>query len=301
MSHSSEPLPSDPPSGPHLRNLWLLGCGAMGGALLRRWLQSGLAAAQVTVIDPAPGNLPEGFAGRVVADIAAASAAAPHPTLVVLAVKPQMLSKVAAPLGQALVHAPLVVSMLAGVRTTTLMSLLPGAPLIRIMPNTPARIGRGVTALFAAGADAAARALVAALLDTAGRTVWLDDETLFDAVTAVSGSGPAFLFRFMETLAAAGESAGLERDLAQFLALETIAGAAELARQSEAAPATLREQVTSPGGTTEAGLEVLDANGELFSLLRATVRAAVERARELASEADAAVERTLAAREAEAR
>lgn len=297
---SQVPLPHYP-SGPHLRNLWLLGCGAMGGALLRRWLQSGLAPECVTVIDPAPGNLPEGFPVRVVADIAAAVAAAPDPTLVVLAVKPQMLPDVAAPLGQALVHAPLVVSMLAGVRTATLMSLLPGAPLVRIMPNTPARIGRGVTALFAAGADDAARAAVTALLEAAGRTVWLTDEGLFDAVTAVSGSGPAFLFRFMETLAAAGESAGLDRELAQFLALETIAGAAELARQSEAAPATLREQVTSPAGTTEAGLEVLDADGELFSLLRATVRAAVERARDLAAAADAAAERTLALRESEVR
>jgi pyrroline-5-carboxylate reductase len=274
------------PRNPRLSQLWLVGCGAMGGTLLGRWLDSGLPAEAVTVIDPAPLALPPRFAGAVVADAAAAEARAPHPTAVVLGVKPQALDAVAAALQPFLAHRPLLVSMLAGVRTGTLALLFGNAPIVRIMPNLPARIGRGTTALFAAGALDQDVQAAEWLMAAAGALHWLDDEARFDAVTALSGSGPAFLFRFIEALAGAGEAAGLEPQMAGRLALETVAGAAELAAQSGIAPALLRQQVTSPNGTTQAGLDVLDGDGLLSSLLRATVRAAAERSRALAAQAD---------------
>lgn len=278
------------PRNERLQRVWLVGCGAMGGALLGRWLEAGLSPDAVTVVDPAPNGLPPRYAGAVVADAAAAAALSPEPSLVVLGVKPQMLAGVAAGLAPLLRHRPLVLSMLAGVRTGTLGQLFAGAPIIRIMPNMPARIGRGTTALYAAGAGADDVAAAEWLMAAAGSLLWLDDEARFDAVTAVSGSGPAFLFRFIEALAGAAEAAGLEPQVAQRLALETVAGAAELATQSGLSPAMLRQQVTSPNGTTQAGLDVLDGDGLLSSLMRATVRAAAERSRTLAAQADMAAD-----------
>jgi pyrroline-5-carboxylate reductase len=281
------------PRNERLHRVWLVGCGAMGGTLLGRWVDAGLPAASVTVIDPAPVGLPPRHAGAVVADAAAAAAISPEPTLVVLGIKPQMLPGVAAGLAPFVAHRPLLLSMLAGVRTGTLAQLFPGAPIIRIMPNLPARIGRGTTSLFAAGAGAEDAAAAEWLMAAAGSLLWLDDEGRFDAVTAVSGSGPAFLFRFIEALAGAAEAAGLEPQVAQRLALETVAGAAELAAQSGVSPAVLRQQVTSPNGTTQAGLDVLDGDGLLSSLLRGTVRAAAERSRALAAQADSAADPAL--------
>lgn len=277
-----------------LRRIWLVGCGSMGGALLGRWLACGLPASHVTVIDPAPGGLPADFAGALVASAAEAAAISPDPTLVVLGVKPQLLGPIAAEFAPQLKVAPLVMSMLAGVRTDSIGGYFPKSPIIRIMPNMPARIGRGVTAVYRGAGDEEDLAAVKALLEAAGSIEWLDEESRFDAVTAVSGSGPAFLFRFIETMAAAAESVGLEPELARRLAMETIAGAAEMARQSDLPPSRLRQQVTSPNGTTEAGLDVLDGEGVLSSLLRSTVRAAAERSRELAVAADAASQATRA-------
>lgn len=278
------------PRNDRLQRVWLVGCGAMGGTLLDRWLDAGLPSSAVTVIDPAPQGLPPRYPGAVVADADAAVTQMPEPTMVVLGIKPQMLASVAAGLAPRLAHRPLIVSMLAGVRTATLAALFPGAPLVRIMPNLPARIGRGTTALFAAGATAQDVAAAEWLMAAAGSLLWLDDESRFDAVTAVSGSGPAFLFRFVEALAGAAEAAGLDSQVAQRLALETVAGAAELAAKSGLSPAHLRQQVTSPNGTTQAGLDVLDGDGLLSSLMRATVRAAAERSRALAAQADSAAE-----------
>ena len=275
------------PDHERLRRVWLVGCGAMGGALLGRWLESGLPAESITVVDPAPTGVPEGFTGAVVPDAISACGPAADPTLMVLGIKPQLLPQLAPGLGRLLRPPPLILSMLAGVRTNTLGAFFPGAPLIRIMPNTPARIGRGVTALYASNVDKADIAAANWLMEAAGTALWLEDESKFDAVTAVSGSGPAFLFRFVEALAGAAESAGLEPEMAQQLALQTVAGAAELARQSDVSPAVLRQQVTSPNGTTQAGLDMLDGDGLLSSLLRSTVRAAAERSRTLAAQADA--------------
>jgi pyrroline-5-carboxylate reductase len=278
------------PDHPRLSRVWLVGCGAMGGSLLGRWLESGLPASAITVIDPAPTGIPAGFTGAVVPDAISACGPAADPTLLVLGIKPQLLPQLAPGLGRLLRPPPLIISMLAGVRTGTLAAFFPGAPIVRIMPNTPARIGRGVTALFGNGADAADIDAANWLIEAVGTALWLEDESKFDAVTAVSGSGPAFLFRFIEALAGAAEAAGLEPEVAQRLALETVAGAAELARQSDASPAVLRQQVTSPNGTTQAGLDMLDGDGLLSSLLRSTVRAAAERSRALAAQAEALVD-----------
>lgn len=274
------------PDHDRLRQIWVVGCGAMAGALLQRWLQSGLPDEAVTVIDPTPAGLPAGFRGAVVADAISACGHAPDPSLVVLGVKPQILPRLAPGLGRLLRPPPLILSMLAGVRTQTISAFFPQAPVIRIMPNMPARIGRGVTAMFASGASGADIGAANWLMESAGAVQWLEDEALFDAVTAVSGSGPAFLFRFIEAFAAAAEAAGLDADTARFLAVETVAGAAELAHRSGELPAVLRQQVTSPNGTTQAGLEMLDGDGLLSSLLRTTVKAAADRSRVLAAEAE---------------
>lgn len=273
-----------------LDSLWLAGCGAMGGTLLARWLDAGLPPQKVMVIDPSPAGVPPGFSGEIVADAATLPFGGDGPQLLVLGVKPLTVLQVAEALKGRLPPSPFILSMLAGVRTATLSHLFPGARIVRIMPNTPARVGRGVTALFGANLAPGDAEIADALATAAGRALWVDDENRFDAVTALSGSGPAFLFRFVETLAGAGETIGLDPATASMLALETVAGAAELATRSEATPATLRQQVTSPNGTTQAGLDVLDGDGALSSLLRATLRAAAERSRALATAVDTAIE-----------
>jgi pyrroline-5-carboxylate reductase len=256
--------------------LWVVGCGNMGGALLDRWLACGLDPASVTVIDPNPRAAPAGI--RVVAT--AADAGTP-PALLLLAVKPQAFNEVADQLAGRLDPAPLVISILAGTRATTLERLSPRV--VRAMPNLPVRIGQGTTALY--GGEPADRAVSEALMAAAGHAHWIDDEALFDTVTGLSGSGPAYLFRFIEALAEAGAAAGLPPAIAAGLALDTVTGAAALAAERAASPADLRAQVTSPNGTTAAGLAVLDGEGGLTALLTATVAAAARRSRELAATA----------------
>ena len=273
------------PVPPLLSRLWLVGCGAMGGALLTRWIEFGLAPAAVTVIDPKPGGLPAGFAGALVKDAGAALALSGPPTMLVLGIKPQMLADIGPSIAAHSGQAP-VLSMLAGVRIGTLQDVFANASIVRMMPNTPARIGKGMTALFTENAGADARAAVEWMADAAGRLIWLDAEEQFDAVTGLSGSGPAYLFRFIEAMADAGEAVGLPSAMARTLALETVVGAAALAAQSDLPPSRLREQVTSPNGTTAAGLQRLDGDGLLSSLMRSTVRAATERSRQLAAAAE---------------
>jgi pyrroline-5-carboxylate reductase len=273
------------PEHARLERLWLVGCGAMGGALLARWLAAGLPAERVTVVDPAPRGLPAGFQGRVLPDALAAFAESPDPTTVVLGIKPQALGGLAPGLGRLLGPGPLIVSMLAGIPTATLAGHFPGAPIIRMMPNLPARVGEGVTAWVQQGASKADVAAAGWLMAAAGSVHELADEALFDAVTALSGSGPAYLFRMIEALGAAGAAVGLPSDLADRLALETVAGAAALARAADVPPAELRRQVTSPGGTTEAGLAVLDGADALSALVEGAVRAAARRSAELSQPA----------------
>ncbi|MBC7522557.1 MAG: pyrroline-5-carboxylate reductase [Sandarakinorhabdus sp.] len=241
----------------------------MGGALLRRWIADEMGP--IAVIDPAPGAVPEGVA---------IGATPPEgiPQILVLAVKPQVWRDAVAGLAGRIGTSTLVVSVMAGVKIAALSEGFPGCAVIRAMPNTPAGIGQGVTALFTNG-DAMARAAAEAVFQPAGATVWLDDEADFDAVTGVSGSGPAYVFAFIEALAAAGVAAGLEAGLAGRLARATVTGAAALAVADGSSAAELRTRVTSPGGTTAAGLAVLMPG--LAPLLADTVAAAAARSREL--------------------
>lgn len=250
--------------------IWLLGCGHMGGALLRRWLAKDVGP--VAVIDPAPRDLPAGVS-------ASAEPPAGLPDVLVLAIKPQLWRTVAPALAGRVGPMTVVISVMAGVTTADLAVCFSRSPIVRAMPNTPAAIGQGATALYT-DAGEMVQGVAEALFGPAGATLWLADEADFDAVTAVSGSGPAYVFAFIEALAAAGTAAGLDPRIAERLARLTVAGSAALAAAEPAVPAaTLRERVTSPGGTTAAGLAALQPG--LAPLLEQTVAAAAARSRTL--------------------
>nr|WP_310524369.1 pyrroline-5-carboxylate reductase [Polymorphobacter sp.] len=249
--------------------VWLLGCGNMGGALLRRWIAEDMGP--VAVIDPIVTDVPDGVTLGMPAG---------RPDVLVLAVKPQAWREAAAALADVAGPMTLVVSVMAGVTVADIAGVFSRSPIVRAMPNTPAAIGQGVTALFTTAGDLAEGA-AEALFGPAGTTVWLSDEADFDAVTAVSGSGPAYVFAFIEALAAAGVAEGLEPGLAARLARATVTGAAALAASEAAVPVgILRERVTSPGGTTAAGLGVLVPG--LGPLVQGAVKAAAARSRALA-------------------
>lgn len=260
------------------RGLVLLGCGKMGSALLEGWLAGGLAPGEISVIEPSPAP---GLAGRGVRLNTALPA---RPAVVVIAVKPQMMGAALPGIAALGGGETLFLSIAAGTTIAQLEAVL-GArtPVIRAMPNTPAAIGRGISALCANGhADPGHRALASALMSAVGQVVELAGEDQMDAVTAVSGSGPAYVFHLIETLAAAGEAEGLPADLAMRLAKATVAGAGALAETAAETPAELRVNVTSPGGTTAAALAVLMDEARGFpALLRAAVHAAADRGREL--------------------
>ena len=263
-------------------DILLIGCGRMGGALLSGWRAAGTVGRAV-IVDPAPGAIPEGI--EILPDLA--SLPDPLPQTILLAVKPQMMDAVMAPLAPLLPAGALVVSIAAGKPLAYFAERLGEAvPVIRTMPNTPAAIGRGITVCCAgARADVGHRRTAEALMSAVGRVAWVEDERLMHAVTALSGSGPAYVFLLIEAMAAAGVAAGLPTALAGELALATVAGAGELARQSGEAPAKLRADVTSPAGTTAAALEILMEEGGLSALIERAVAAAAARSRVLAGEA----------------
>jgi len=263
------------------RGLVLLGCGKMGSAMLKGWLAQGVGAASVTVIDPCPSDWLKDLASRGLrlnTDLPAA------PLICVIAVKPQMMTDALPQLAALGGGATVFLSIAAGTRLGALEALL-GAktPIVRAMPNTPAAVGRGITALIENGAATEAdMSLAQSLMATVGQTVRLNDEAQMDAVTAVSGSGPAYVFHLIEALAAAGERQGLEAGLSLKLARATVAGAGDLAEQSNETPTGLRVNVTSPGGTTAAALEVLmDEETGFCALVERAVSAAALRSREL--------------------
>jgi pyrroline-5-carboxylate reductase len=260
--------------------LWLVGAGNMGGAMLRGWLAAGLDPKAVAVIDPAGPSVPNG-----VRLLPAPPPDGEEPATLVLAVKPQLLDAVA-PLAPVVAPETLVVSILAGVEIASLRERLPAPKgIVRAMPNMPASIGKGITVLYADGAGAVQRATAEALMAACGKVEWIDREDLFDAVTALSGSGPAFVFRFADALAAAGAAVGLDPAQAERLARVTVAGAAALLDVSAESAAALADRVASPGGTTRAGLDVLDDGEALRDLLTRTLEAAKKRGAELASAA----------------
>src|SRR3954453_4445225 len=262
-------------------NIILIGAGKMGGAMLSGWLAQGLDPRRIAVIEPSPSVEITALSAKGVrfnlspADTGAVAA-------VVVAVKPQSFGEVAATLQSYTRSAPLVVSIMAG---TTIASLqaVSGGTVVRGMPNTPAAIGRGITVAVAAKTVSTAQRTIAdALLRAIGSVEWVDKESLMDAVTAVSGSGPAYVFLLAEELARAGVAAGLPAELATRLARETVAGSGELLHRSELASATLRQNVTSPGGTTAAALDVLMGPNGLQPLLTRAVAAATQRSKDLA-------------------
>jgi pyrroline-5-carboxylate reductase len=263
------------------RGLVLLGCGKMGSAMLEGWLRTGLPASSVWVIDPHPSdwlkdqgvNIGEGLPS--------------NPAVAIIAVKPQMMSDALPDVEKLGNGETLVVSIAAGTPIRTFEEVLGrNTPIVRAMPNTPAAIGRGITAMVGnEQVQPDHMDLAEALLLSVGEVVRLDKEEQMDAVTAISGSGPAYVFHLIESLAAAGLAQGLSAELAMQLAKATVAGAGDLAEQSEKNPAQLRKNVTSPNGTTQAALEVLMDNKTGFpSLLRKAVTAAANRSRELANE-----------------
>ncbi len=259
----------------------LAGAGKMGGALLLGWLTGGLDAGRVIVIEPQPSDEIRLIARRGIRLNPSASEIGTVDTLVV-AVKPQTFREAGASLKQFIGPSTLVVSIMAGVTIASIAKVCGGA-VVRAMPNTPAAIGRGITVAVAANNVSTEQRVVAnALLRATGAVEWTDDEKLMDAVTAVSGSGPAYVFLLAEELARAGIEAGLPAELATKLARQTVAGSGELLQRSEVAAATLRQNVTSPGGTTAAALEVLMAADGLQPLLTRAVAAATRRSKELA-------------------
>ncbi|NOX40955.1 MAG: pyrroline-5-carboxylate reductase [Alphaproteobacteria bacterium] len=263
------------------QGLVLVGCGKMGSALLAGWLDSGVEAGSITVLEPAPA---EWLLGLRAGGLGLNAALPDRPAIAVIAVKPQVILD-ALPRVQALGDGSTIfLSIAAGTPIAAFETALgPQTPIIRAMPNTPAAVGHSITALIGnARVDEEGMVLAETLLQTVGQTVRLQNEAEMDGVTAVSGSGPAYVFHLIETLAAAGEEQGLPAALAMKLALSTVAGAGDLAENADQTPSELRVNVTSPGGTTAAALSVLmDQKTGLSPLLSRTVKAAAARSREL--------------------
>jgi pyrroline-5-carboxylate reductase len=257
----------------------LAGAGKMGGAMLTGWLAQGLDPRRVVVIEPHPSQEIKALAGIRLNPT-------PQDTgevdTLVVAVKPQSFREAGAALKQFTGSSTLVVSIMAGTPIAVLEAVV-GGSVVRAMPNTPAAIGRGITVAVAAKkVSAAQREIADALLRATGSVEWVDKESLMDAVTAVSGSGPAYVFLLAEELARAGVAAGLPAELATKLARETVAGSGELLHRSDLSSATLRQNVTSPGGTTAAALDVLMGPDGMEKLMTRAVAAATQRSKDLA-------------------
>lgn len=259
---------------------WLIGCGNMAGAMLERWLEAGIDRTGITVVRPS---------GRPVAGGVRVLTALPEgevPALVMLGVKPQKLEEVAPVLAPVLDPATMLVSILAGVEQASLRARFP-APrtIVRAMPNTPVRLGKGVVDLFSDSDDGGARETVGGLMGCLGHAEWFQDEASFALAGHLTGAGPAFLFRFIDALAEAAEELGLPAPQAARLAAAMVEGAGALAAASDVSPGELARRVASPGGTTEAGLKVLDDKNALRALVLETLDASRRRGRELAEAA----------------
>lgn len=262
-----------------LDRVLIVGCGNMGGAMLQGWLAGGVSPERFTVADP---NLKDAPAGvRVVPHVPDAIFDA-----VLLGVKPQGLGDVAPQVARAIGSHTLLLSILAGVELATLASSFPtNGGIVRIMPNLSAAIGKSPIALAQRGLDQAGRDAVANFLQPLGTPEWLADEALFDAVTALAGCGPAFVYRFIDALAQGAVALGIEPGQATRLALATVEGSALLAGSSDHAPSELARRVASPGGSTQAGLDVLDAGSALAGVVAAAMKAAEARSAEMGREA----------------
>jgi len=260
-------------------SILIVGCGNMAGAMLRGWLAAGIAPGCFTVVDPAARELPAGV--RSLASLPAGEAF----DAVLLGIKPQLLADVAPAVAPFAGAGTVALSMLAGVEIAVLQAHFPQAGgLVRMMPNLSAALGKSPIALAEHGLDAAGRAAVIELLGPLGSPEWIA-EADFDLVTALAGSGPAFVYRFIDALAQAATRLGLPEPEARRLALATVDGAAALAAASPHDPGELARRVASPGGVTQAGLDALDKGDALGALMQATLRAARDRSAEMAAEA----------------
>jgi pyrroline-5-carboxylate reductase len=260
--------------------LWLAGCGNMGGAMLAGWLEQDVDPAHVSVIRPS--GAPSGAGVRVTTDWPEDEV----PAIILLAMKPYQLDSVAPALAPILDRETILVSILAGVELASLRARFSGPrTIVRAMPNLPVRIGKGAVLLFSDSDDIAARTMVTGLMAVLGHAEWLQDEDEFQLAGVLTGAGPAFLFRYIQAFAAAAERLGLPFDQANRLALRMIEGAAALAGAAEDDPETLARKVASPGGTTEAGLRVIDEDRALNDLVERVLAAARGRSLEMAAEA----------------
>lgn len=258
----------------------MVGCGHMGSAMLAGWLAAGIDPAHVTVIRPSGRSV--GHEVRVLTDYPEDEV----PAIVLLAMKPYHLDAVAPLLAPALDPRTILISILAGVEAASLRErFVAPDTIVKAMPNLPVALGKGVVGLHAEGGAAADRNLVTGLMAALGHAEWFDDEAAFQLAGVLTGAGPAFLFRFIEALARGAVSLGLPDDQAQRLATAMVAGAGALAAASHDSAAELARRVASPGGTTEAGLRVLDSDRALFDLVEATLAASRARSIEMAAEA----------------
>lgn len=267
--------------------LLLIGCGKMGGAMLEGWLDQGTKATDVTIVEPNP-DAANDFVQRLgVRAISAADELADDyaPDVVVLAVKPQVMGDALPPYAKLVKSKPVFLSIAAGKTIQSFEDILgTDAAIVRAMPNTPASVGRGITVGCPnSNVTDAQAAHCKTLLASVGDVEWVSDEALMDAVTAVSGSGPAYIFLLAEAMGQAGRAAGLPADLSDKLARATVAGAGELLHQSPSPASTLRKNVTSPGGTTAAALDVLMDEDGLTALMTKAIAAATQRSKDLAS------------------
>jgi pyrroline-5-carboxylate reductase len=262
----------------------LVGAGRMGGAMLKAWLRSGMNPEQIFVVDPgAPAETVALRDARGFSIAVEPEAVTTTPGIIVIAVKPQQMDDVLPGLAHLMGGQTVAMSIAAGRTVQSIARHLgPNRPIVRAMPNTPAAIGRGMTVAFAnADVTPEQARMCAELLGAVGEVAWVEDESLMDAVTAVSGSGPAYVFLLTECLADAGVEAGLPRDLAEQLSRVTVQGAGGLMAQSDDPAGKLRENVTSPGGTTEAALKELMGEPGMRDLMKRAVTAAARRSREL--------------------
>lgn len=260
----------------------LVGAGNMGGALLRGWIAGGMQSENVTVLDPAPAQPMVEFCAANNVTINHSADGIVPPDVLMIAVKPQMMGDVLPQLISLIGADTVAVSVAAGTTIATLSDGLGGATVVRVMPNTPSLVGRGIAVgCPGSGVTDGHKLQVSQLLEATGKFEWVDEEAHIDAVTAVSGSGPAYVFHLVECMAAAGVASGLSQTLAETLARETVSGAGELLYQSADPAGQLRKNVTSPGGTTAAALEVLMESGELADLMKRAILAAKKRSEEL--------------------
>ena len=261
----------------------IVGAGNMGGAMLSGWLDAGLASRRnLAILDPTPGTEAVYAIERGARHLAHAQDIPKSVSTVLLAIKPQLFGQVQGDLADGIPDGALLISVMAGITLTRLQDGFPDNPVIRAMPNTPASIGKGMTGYVAADdLDAALIERAETLLRASGKVLRVESDEQIHAVTAISGSGPAYVFHLCEALASAAQALGLDAVSANMLARETVIGASALLDASERSPADLREAVTSPGGTTQAALDVLMREDGLGPLLRQSARAAMMRSREL--------------------